>query len=176
MLNYFKKNISIEDKLYNKILSLSRNKLFYKKLGLSDTFENRIILIFLHISFLFIKLKEKNEESTNKSFSQKMFDLVFDKIELNMREIGYGDTIVNKNMKTLVKSFYNILLNCEIYEKKDRNDKVAFFRKYLQLSSDKEGSINIKLTKYFDKYQAFCFDLSVDSVLRGELNFEYKEL
>jgi len=175
MTNYFKKNESIDDKLYNKILSLSRNKLFYKKLGLSDTFQNRIILIFLHISFIFIKLKEKNEESINRPFSQRMFDFVFNKIEQNMREIGYGDTTVNKNMKILVKRFYNILLYCEVYKKKDTNGKVVFLSKYLQSSSNKKAFMDIKLTEYFDKYQAFCFDLSVDSVLRGELNFDYKE-
>ena len=173
MLKYFKKNQTIEDKLYNKILSLSRNKLFYTKLGLSDTFHNRIILIFLHISFLFIKIKTNEANSFYKTFYQKMFNFVFDKIELNMREIGYGDMTVNKNMKTLVKKFYNILLNCEIYQKKDMNNKVAFLIKYLQLSLNKESDINIKLVEYFDKYQAFCFDLRADSVLRGELNFEY---
>ena len=174
MFKYFKKKQSIEDKLYNKILSLSRNKLFYTRLGLSDTFQNRIILIFLHISFLFNKIKKNDDKSFYKTFYQKMFDFVFDKIELNMREIGYGDMTVNKNMKTLVKSFYNILLNCEIYQKKDRDSKIAFLIKYLQLSSNKEGTINIKLVDYFDKYQAFCFDLRPDSVLRGELNFVYK--
>ena len=51
MFKYFKKKQSIEDKLYNKILSLSRNKLFYTKLDLKDSFQNRINLIFLHISF-----------------------------------------------------------------------------------------------------------------------------
>ena len=47
-----------------------------------------------------------------------MFDFIFNKIELNMREIGYSDMTINKNMKFLVKIFYNILLNCENYKKK----------------------------------------------------------
>ena len=42
-----------------------------------------------------------------------MFDLIFDKVELNMREIGYGDVLINKNMKFLIKTFYNILFDCE---------------------------------------------------------------
>ena len=33
---------------------------------------------------------------------------------------------------------------------------------------------NIGLVEYFDKYHAICFDLSSDSVLSGELNFNYK--
>ena len=55
----------------------------------------------------------------------------FNKIELNMREIGYGDMTLNKNMKFLVRIFYNILLNCENYKKKNSKNKNLFLLKYL---------------------------------------------
>ena len=165
---------SQENKLYSKILSLSRNKLFYTNLGLIDTFQNRINLIFLHISFLFIKLKQRDKSYLYKEFFQKMFDFIFSKIELNMREIGYGDLTVNKNMKFLVKVFYDILLNCENYKKKNTKNKNLFLIKYLTSNTDIKIANNIKLVEYFNKYQAFCFDLSPDSVLSGDLNFNYK--
>ena len=170
----FKQIKSAEDKLYNKILFLSRNKLFYTKLSLIDTFQNRIYLIFLHISFLFIKLKQNNKNQFYKVFFQKVFDLIFDKIALNMREIGYSDMMINKNMKFLVKIFYNILLNCENYKKKNVKNKNLFLLKYLSQNENKKSTVNIELIEYFDKYQAFCFDLESDSVLKGDLNFNYK--
>ena len=34
---------------------------------------------------------------------------------------------------------------------------------------------NKPLIEYFTKYQAFCVDLSSDSVLKGELNFNYNK-
>ena len=165
---------SQENKLYNKILLLSRNKLFYTKLGLIDTFQNRINLIFLHISFLFIKLKQQDKRQLYNEFFQKMFDFIFNRIELNMREIGHGDMTVNKNMKFLVKIFYNILLNCENYNKKSIKNKNFFLHKYLMKNTDNKSTDIIELVEYFDKYQAFCFDLSSDSVLKGDLNFNYK--
>ena len=174
MTKSFNQTESPEDKLYNKILSLSRNKLFYTNLALNDTFQNRINLVFLHISFLFIKIKENNEKILYKKFYQKMFDFIFDKIELNMREIGYGDVTVNKNMKYLVKIFYNILLNCENYKKKSLNDKNLFLLKYLSVKPNVESLNNDHLVQYFDKYESFCLDLSPDSVLKGYLNFSYK--
>ena len=116
MLKTFKQNSTQESILYNHILLLSRNKLFYTKFDLTDTFQNRIHLIFIHISFLFIKIKQDNEKKKYNTFYQKTFDLIFNKIELNMREIGYGDVQVNKNMKLLVRTFYNILLNCEKFK------------------------------------------------------------
>ena len=170
----FKQIKSPENKLYNKILFLSRNKLFYTKLSLIDTFQNRIYLIFLHTSFLFIKLKQNDKNQFYKVFFQKVFDLIFDKIALNMREIGYSDMMINKNMKFLVKIFYNILLNCENYKKKNVKNKNLFLLKYLSQNENKKSTVNIELIEYFDKYQAFCFDLGSDSVLKGDLNFNYK--
>ena len=168
------KNISHEDILYNNILLLSRNKFFYTKINLSDTFQNRIHLIFMHLSFLFIKVKQTKQTYTYKSFYQKMFDLIFKNIELNMREIGYGDVQVNKNMKLLVRTFYNILLNCENFKRKSQNSKNIFFSDYLDQKDNQKEAHNMALIKYFDAYQAFCLDLSSDSVLKGVLNFNYK--
>ena len=174
MFTYFKEANSYEEILYNKILLLSRNKLFYTKLQLNDTFQNRINLIFFHISFLFIKSKPKDKNPTYRGFYQKMFDLIFKKIELNMREIGYGDTTINKNMKLLVKVFYKILLFCENYKNENTESKNLFLFKCLLKNTNKKDADISDLVEYFDKYQAFCFDLSSDSVLKGDLNFNIK--
>ena len=64
--NYIKETI-----LYNNIVLLARNKSFYTKFSLSDTFQNRIHLIFLHASFLFIKIKLNKTNKSYKTFYQK---------------------------------------------------------------------------------------------------------
>ena len=87
MSNLLNNNKSNELILYNNILSLSRNKLFYTKLGLADTFQNRISLIFFHISFIFIKINKNKVKKDYKIFYQKLFDTVFNQIEINMKEI-----------------------------------------------------------------------------------------
>ena len=175
MLNLFSQKNHKENKLYNTILVLSRNKLFYTKLSLSDTFQNRINLIFIHISFLFIKLKQNNNPSYKK-FYQKIFDLTFRNIELNIREIGYGDVTVNKKMKILVRTFYNILFNCEKYKEMTIDAKSEFLNKFLEANNIKNITNNKGLIEYFNKYEAFCFDLTPDSVLKGELKFDHKQI
>ena len=174
MLEYIKQVNTQEDKLYNNILLLSRNKLFYTKFDLVDTFQNRIHLIFIHISFIFIKIKQKSKDQMYKIFYQKMFDLIFNNIESNMREIGYGDSVINKNMRFLTKTFYNVLLNCEKYKQMKAKEKNIFFNKYLEQNNIKNTTNNKGIIDYFNVYAAFCFDLSSDSVLKGELKFNYK--
>ena len=168
------KSISQEATLYNNILLLSRNKLFYTKFNLIDSFQNRIHLIFFHISFIFIKIRQESQNNIYKEFHQKMFDLIFDKIEINMREIGYGDVSVNKNMKFLVKNFYSLLLKCEKYKKMDNKTKDLFFNNFLDIKTNKNSNNYMLIIDYFNKYEAFCFDLDHDSVLQGDLNFNFK--
>jgi len=159
--------------LYNKILFLSRNKLFYTKLSLTDTFHNRVYLIFFHISFLLIKLKIQKKSLIYKDFSQNLFDLTFKQIEINMRENGFGDVTVNKNMKILVKQFYSLLVECENYDSLSLNSKNLLFSKFLTYKSNYKEHNNAGIVDYFDKYKAFCFDLNPDSVIENILIFNY---
>ena len=173
----YKKDIRLkknnEYTLYNNILSLSRNRLFYTKFLLSDTFQNRINLIFFHISFIFIKIKQTKKKVDVKKFDQNLFDLIFNQIELNMRELGLGDVTVNKKMKFLVKSFYSILLFCEDYSKKSREYKISFFNQYLKSNFMENTANNKFLIIYFNDFKTFCSDLSLNSVLKGDLKFEF---
>ena len=67
MLNKNNKTMTHESTLYNNIVLLARNKIFYTKFKLKDTFQNRIHLIFIHVSFLFIKIKQKNDTDIYKT-------------------------------------------------------------------------------------------------------------
>ena len=91
-----------------------------------------------------------------------------------MREIGHGDVTVNKNMKYLVKTFFNILLNCKMFKKKSLDEKNIFFSEYFEFKNIQKTSNYLPIIKYFDKYESFCFDLKADSVLEGDLFFNYE--
>jgi len=167
------KKKSSEFILYSNILLLSRNKLFYTKFLMADTFQNRINLIFFHISFIFIKVKQHKKNEIYNSFYQKLFDLLFKQIELNMRELGHGDVMVNKSMKLLVKSFYSILLFCENYKDEKEKIKKTYLNQYFKYNNQVNNEKNHNLIHYFNDFQNFCFDLTLDSVLKGELNFKF---
>ena len=173
MSSLTKNSYHYESKLYNKILSFSRNKYFYDQIGLVDTYHVRILLIFFHFSFLIINLKKKKNDLNSKKISQKIFDFMFKRIEEDMRELGFGDVSVNKNMKILVNKFYNILLNFENYMKFNDKKKNDLFNKYLLKESSDKNLRLPELIKYFNKYQSFCFDLSLNSVIKGDFNFKY---
>ena len=94
------------NKLYNNLVELSRNKFFYQEISLEDKTETRVILIFFHFAMILHSLKLRNV----KIDTQAQFDNIFQNIEYNLREMGDGDVAVNKKMKNLTRVFYDILL------------------------------------------------------------------
>ena len=135
---------------------------------LKDNFETRINLIFVHFSLLLTVFKDEKKE-----FPQEIFDNIFLNIEYHIRELGYGDVMVNKKMKTLNRIFYDILLKL----RKPRtnafqiNDEVL--KTYFDLSSVNNSTLTAGLCAYFNAFYNFCFELNTNNMLKGKINFKY---
>ena len=105
---------------------------------------------------------------------QNLFDNVFQNIEVNIRELGYGDTGVNKTMKNLNKIFYDILFKLDKSEENSFNENIVLLNKYF-IQSKNQNVINVeKLADYMEKFQNFCFDLDINNVINGSINFKYR--
>ena len=155
--------------IYNKLVELSRNIFFYKKLFLKDNFDTRIILIFLHFSIILIAFK-KNKKN---KFPQKIFDNIFLNIEYHLRELGFGDVSVNKKMKILNKVFYDILLKIDSKDKKKFKVNKNLIKKHLFKSNKTEDEFIVKISQYFECFYDFCFVLEDNIMIKGEINFKY---
>ena len=157
------------NQLYYKLLSLSRNIFFYKKLSLPDTFETRIYLMFFHFSILMIVTKKKGSK-----FSQNIYDFFFHNIEYNLRESGLGDVTVNKKMKEFNKILYDILLKIDL--KKDKNNEFKMnsdlIKKYFTVFNDIEEAKLAKFDDYFTNFYNFCFELHLDNMIEKAIEFK----
>ncbi len=155
---------------YNKLVELSRDIFFYKKIQLKDIFETRINLIFVHLSIILIVFKEKEKNS----FPQDIFDNIFLSIEYHIRELGYGDVAVNKKMKLLLRIFYDVLLKIRSTKSKKKINK-AILAKYLEPQNTNPNQLNDELANYFEEFYNFCFEIKNNSMLKGQINFKYKK-
>ncbi len=165
MIFKFKKHNS---DLYNTLLYLSRNLYFYNKMNLKDSFETRVLLMFIHFSIMLIVCKNKKI-----NFPQNEYDNLFNSIENNLRELGFGDIAVNKKMKNLNKIFYDILLKINIKGQQfeiNENLIVKYFDEF-----DDNNRIKYKLfDQYFLNFYHFCFELSPKNMIKDALKFKDK--
>ena len=118
--NFLKMNIL---NIYNKTLVDARNPAIFENY-IDDNLNNKLLIFLIFLSKIFNKIEKKDESY------QKLFDYIFNRIETDLRELGYGDMSVNKKMKVIVTKFYSILLDFKDYSKKTNNDKSNILRKY----------------------------------------------
>ena len=132
--------------IYNNLIKLTRNKSLYQNLDNTDTFSDRLIVFLFHFAFFLKKYKNDN----SKSKLQIIYDFNFKQIELSIREIGYGDVSINKQMKIYINLFHSIIEKIEKWDSLDIDAKSAFFSKYLKSARNTNYLIN-----YFEKYRTF---------------------
>ena len=143
-------------RIYNNLIKLTRNKLLYNN-DKQDTFYDRLIIFFFHLSFL-LKIYKKKE---SKDELQEFFDYCVRQIELSIREIGYGDASINKKMKEYVNLLFSIIDKIDSWEDKDYRDKTNIFKIYIDDVPNYEDLID-----YFEKYRNFLIKNSFKNLTK----------
>ena len=145
--------------IYNNLIKLTRNKKLYNY-KIEDTFYDRMIIFFFHLSFL-LKINKNIETKEN---LQNFFDYCVRQIELSIREIGYGDATINKKMKEYVNLLFSIIDKINDWETKNINEKKEILNIYMDTSQNNENIVN-----YFEKYRNFLVKNSFNNLAKDIL-------
>ena len=157
-MNFDKVNI------YNNLINLARNKKLFINFTKKDTFSDRILIFLFHLGFFLRNYKSKNI----KKFLQSFYDYTFRQIELDIREIGYGDQTVNKKMKIYVNLLYSIIDKIDKWEMIDNQKKIDIFNDFLELGD------NCKIfVEYFDRYSTYISKLSLNSFTKSVIDHKF---
>ncbi len=124
--------------------------------------------MFIHFSLMMIVSKKKNLK-----FDQKSYDYLFQSIEYNLRELGFGDVSVNKKMKDFNKILYDILLKIEKPDEKDFKINEKIILKYFSQINTKNNDYLNEFIKYYVNFYNFCFEMPHDNMIREALNFKH---
>ena len=109
-------NKKLIDSFYQKIVDVSRNKVFYTKLKIHDTLDGRYDLLTLFSIILIFSLSRSGEKGSQ--LSQILFDKIFLDLDLSLRELGAGDAGVHIKMKNMISSYMGRQkAYCDCFEK-----------------------------------------------------------
>ena len=113
----------------------------YKGFTVQDTFSDRLVFFLIHFAF-FLKTFKKND----KVILQDIYDCTFKHLELNIREIGYGDASINKKMKDYINLFHLIINKIDDWNLLSDAEKKKRIKSLLNVNDIDNLSV------YFDKY------------------------
>ena len=150
--------------IYNNLVKLSRNKDIYIEFTIKDSFTDRLMILLIHFA-IFLK-NIKNKES--KKDTQIIHDTFFQQLELNLREIGYGDTKINKSMKSYINYFFNIIDQIAHWENLSNLEKESIIAKIL---NSKKGTI--KLVDYFNRFDNYLKKTSLILFSKGVIKHKF---
>lgn len=91
------------DSFYDKIVNISRNKVFYNRLLVPDTIDGRYDLLVMFSVILTYYLNKCGPKG--KDLSQNLFDKIFLDLDLSLRELGAGDAGVHIKIKHMINSY-----------------------------------------------------------------------
>lgn len=91
-------------RLYLEVVKQARQPRFFAALGVPDTVQGRFEMIALHAFLVLHRLKRHHDQSAR--LAQELFDVMFDDMDRNLREMGTGDLGVGKRVKRLAEQFY----------------------------------------------------------------------
>lgn len=157
-------------KLYAAIVEQARQPAFYRDLGVADSFDGRFDLISLHMILVMRRLKD-DRELTGK-LSQALFDYMFDDIDMNLREMGFGDMGVLKRVKKMAQAFYGRLESYDRgLEQDDNADLTSALARNLFLDERATGENTAAIAAYMRRQSAHLRSCDAGRLLEGELEF-----
>ena len=109
--------------LYGLIVAQARQRAFYLA-GVPDTVQGRYEMIALHMFLVLHRLKRQGGPSAD--LAQDLFDLLFQDMDRNLRELGTGDLAVGKRIKALAQGLYG---------------RIAAYEKGLQAAAELEQAL-----------------------------------
>ena len=150
--------------IYNNLVNLSRNKNIYYSFTNKDTFSDRLLIFLFHLAFFFKNYKSKIDQK----YIQNFYDYTFRQIELDIREIGYGDQSVNKKMKTYINMLYSIIDKIHNWESYDKDEKLKIFNLYIENKDN-----NQKIVDYFENYYIYLTKISLNSFTKSVIEHKF---
>ena len=94
------------DKLFSAIIKQSRVSIFYSEYDVEDSLDGRFDLLALHMAFILNKLDQHDDAKDGGQIGRNLQEIMFDNLDLTLREIGVGDLGVGKKIKIMAEAFY----------------------------------------------------------------------
>ncbi len=113
--------------LYDKAVAQARHPSFYISYGVADTVDGRFDMICLHAFMVMERLS--SEGKPGQAINQALFDVMFNNMDLVLREMGVGDLGIPKHIKRMMKAFHG---RAAVYRKAVREDDSAALLEALQ--------------------------------------------
>lgn len=176
MLNFFNRKRKIKDLshvMFTHIVEQARTPLFYSEWKVADTLDGRFDLIILHVALVVHRLEQITENAEAGLMIRYLQEVLFDNMDMSLREIGVGDMSVGKKVKVMAEAFYGrkLAYKTALLSDDPQDDMRAAVVKnvYRDVVPEEEGATS--LTSYILRQSSYFGELADEDLLAGQISF-----
>ena len=156
--------------IYRIIVDQARQPRFYTDLDVPDSVDGRFEMVTLHAFLVIRRLKGESESSSDAA--QALFDLMFEDMDVSLREMGAGDMGVGKRVKAMVQAFYGRIASYEAGLAGEEGAlEDALSRNVYATVEPREAAV-AELARYLCAQAAHMATLNLPDVENGKFVFE----
>ena len=133
-------------RLLEVLIEQARSPAFYREYGVPDTMLGRYEMVCLHAYLLLRRLKLAGRQGYR--LAQTLHDLIFDDLDIALREVGIGDMGIGKRIKKLARNLHGRISAYEGGLAAGDADMAAALRRNLYASVDPTESEVVAMIAY----------------------------
>ena len=173
---FFRRNKKIKDAayvLFSNIVEQARHPEFYVNWQVADTLDGRFDLIILHVGLVVNRLESSGDDKQVALLIRYLQEVLFDNMDMSLRELGVGDMSVGKKVKIMAEAYYGRLT---VYRKAIRSDNMASaLKSSLARNIYRDVGPDEAILKHFVSYverQVKCLEeQTVEGLMQAKLVF-----
>lgn len=155
--------------LYERIVAQTRRRNFYESCGVPDTLDGRFELLSLHAFLVLHRLKRDRAQTAH--FAQVLFDILFEDLDRNLREMGVGDMGVAPRIKRMAEGFYGRIAAYEHGLADAEHSLEASLRRNLYGTVEPDGTHVKAMAAYMRREAATLASQHAANLMTGKVSF-----
>jgi cytochrome b pre-mRNA-processing protein 3 len=175
MFDFIFKNRKLNDcahGLFSAVINQSREKVFYEKYLVEDSLDGRFDLMSLHMALVLDKLDKNAQIKNIPKLKRILQEIMFDNLDLTLREIGVGDLGVGKKIKVMAEAFYGrMMVYQNLLNKQDIEGMSNALKRNLYREKDIEKNVIGAMASYIFMQHENTHSQAIEKILCGEIVF-----
>lgn len=173
---FLRRNKRIKDAayvLFTEIVAQARSPEFYANWQVADTLDGRFDLIILHVSIVVNRLEACGDNKEVALLIRYLQEVMFDNMDMSLRELGVGDMSVGKKVKIMAEAYYGRIA---AYRQAIRSDDMASeikesLARNIYREQMPDDAILESLACYVERQVRSLEDQTVEDLLSAKLIF-----
>lgn len=168
-----KKRNNAAHSLFSAVIEHSRVIKFYESYSVEDSLDGRFDLMSIHMAVVIEKLDHHKELKNVTEYKRVLQEIMFDNLDLTLREIGVGDLGVGKKIKVMAEAFYGRMIAYQnLFSVKNDAEMSDTLNRNLYREKTIETQVLKNMVSYVYEQYEFIMKQDIGAILEGKIEFQ----